>query len=340
MGEHVVVLSRAGSASIPPDLTRQVRGRARVDFVVRQTAPDPHDAADLLRDATVLATTNLTLPRLDDELLDRLPRLRVIVLYATGYEHVDLELLARHGVTLSVLPAYATGAVAEHALAMLLTLAARTHLANDKARGLVARDTSLRGVELGGRTLGVVGVGRIGFHLSRIATGIGMTVLGSDPDPSARAAAREVGLEMTTTDDLLERSSAVALCASTDRRRPVLLDADRLHLLPPGAFVVNVGRPGLVDTDAAVALLRSRHLRGYAVDDVVLDPVDHADLLAEGRVLQTSHSAWWRDEVLARGAEQFGLAVLAAVEGTPVDVAAVRPTHPTVTRQPAREQVA
>lgn len=320
MGEQVVVLSRAGVGSLPARHAAQIEAHADLEFVVRQEAPGPDEAARLLHAATVLATTNVTLPRLDDDLLRRLPRLHSVVLYATGYEHVDLAALERHGVALSVLPAYATPAVAEHALGMLLSLATRTHLANDKSRGLVPSDTSLRGVELGGRTLGVIGVGRIGFHLARITTGLGMTVIGSDPDPVARAAAEEVGIEMTTTDDLVERAEAVAVCASTDPDRPVILDEARVRRCRAGAFLVNVGRPGLVDTDAVVGAVRHQHLRGYAVDDVVLDGDAHADLLTEGRIVQTSHSAWWRDEVLHRGAEHFGRAVLAALTGRPLDV--------------------
>ena len=320
MEERVVVLSRAGVGSLPHEHLARVEAQAHVDFVVRQEAPSADEAARLLRDATVLATTNVTLPHLDNALLARLPRLRSVVLYATGYEHVDLAALARHGVTLSVLPAYATPAVAEHALALLLTLATRTHLANDKARGRVAADTSLRGVELGGRTLGIIGVGRIGLHLARIASGIGMRVIGSDIDPAARGVAEEVGIEMMSTDDLLERASAVALCASTDPRHPLVLDARRVQLLQHGAFLVNIGRPVLVDTAEVVDAVRARRLRGYAVDDVVLDHEAHADLLAEGRILQTSHSAWWRDEVLRRGADHFGAALLAAVRGRPRDV--------------------
>ncbi len=320
MEHRVVVLSRAGVGSLPAEHLARIEALAEVEFVVRREAPDAEESARLLREATVLATTNVTLPRLDDALLERLPRLRSVVLYATGYEHVDLAALARHGVRLSVLPAYATPAVAEHALAMLLALATRTHLANDKSRGMVPPETSLRGIELGGRTLGVIGVGRIGFHLAGIATGLGMRVIGSDIDPAARRRGEEVGIEMTTTEDLLDQADAVALCASTDPRHPMILDAPRVGMLRRGSFLVNVGRPGLADTDAIVEAIRDHRVRGYAVDDVVLDPTAHADLLEEGRVLQTSHSAWWRDDVLRRGADHFGGALLAAVRGRPVDV--------------------
>ncbi|KRE35072.1 hypothetical protein ASG73_17175 [Janibacter sp. Soil728] len=314
MKDRVVVLSRAGERSIPGEHIERIRERADTVFVVRREAPTPAEAVELLRGATVLATTNVTLPLLDDALLARLPRLRSIVLYATGYEHVDVDLLERHGVLLQTLPTYATTAVAEHALALMLSLATRAHLANDKARGQAHPRTSLRGVELGGRTLGIIGVGRIGTHLARIGGGLGMRVLGSDTDRCAAAAAAERGMEMASTDEVIARADVVALCASTDRHEPMIIDAERVRALDEGAFLVNIGRPGLVDTHAVVDALRAGRLRGYAVDDIVLDPVAHSDLISEGRVLQTAHSAWWRDEVLERGADLFGLAVLESLD--------------------------
>lgn len=316
--EDVVVLSRAGTRSVPAALTAQIREHVRLGFVTRKDAPDGREAVDLLRTATILATTKVTLPRLDADLLRACPRLRRVVLYATGYEHIDLDLLDDHGVSLSVLPEYATTAVAEHALALLLGLAARTHLANDRSRDLVPAATSLRGIELSGRTLGIIGVGRIGTRLAGLADGIGMRVIGSDPDPGARVAAQERGMIMTHTAELLERADAVALCCSTDPQQPLVVGAPELQRMRPGGLLVNIGRPGLVDDGAVGRAIRSGHLRGYGVDDTVLDP--GCDLVTEGRVLQTGHSAWWRDEVLERGAEQFGRAVLAAVRGTPVDV--------------------
>jgi phosphoglycerate dehydrogenase-like enzyme len=86
-----------------------------------------------------------------------------------------------------------------------------------------------------------------------------------------------------------------------------------------GAFLVNVSRATLVDVAAATTAVRDGRLRGYAVDDVVLDPRVDGDLLAEGRVVQTGHSAWWRDEVLERGRRMWAQHLLAAIEGRPLD---------------------
>ncbi|MGE9808387.1 MULTISPECIES: 2-hydroxyacid dehydrogenase [unclassified Janibacter] len=308
-------MSRAGRDTVPADHRRRLEERgASVHYETRTQAPDLEEAARLLEDVEVLGTTNVTLPHLGPALLARCPRLRSLVLYATGLDHLDHEALRAHGVTVSSLPAYATRAVAEHALAMTLSMGARVHLAHDRSRGLAAPDTSLRGIELGGRTMGIIGMGRIGTALAGLATGIGMRVVGTDIDPRAVAAATRAGHAMVPPEDLHAASDIVAVCASTTAGAPPVIDAAALAALRPQALLVNVGRPVLVDTAAVTGAIRTGHLRGYAVDDVVLDPALDGDLLSEGRVLQTGHSAWWRDEVLARGADMFGEALVEAVE--------------------------
>ena len=316
---QVVVLSRQGEGSLDPVDAALLAECADVAYHPRRHPPDHDEAVRLLRGAHVLAATNRCLPRVDVELLDALPGLRAVVLYATGYDHLDVALLARRGVGLSVLPEYATTAVAEHAVGMLFALAQRVHLANDRSRGLVHPDTSLRGVELAGRTLGVLGVGRIGSRVAELGRALGMRVLGSDVDPRAVAAAQAAGVVMTGLDALLDRSDAVLVCASHRFGAPPLLGAAELHRLRPGTMLVNVSRAALVETAAVVASVRAGCLRGYAVDDVVLDPDVDGDLLREGRVLQTGHSAWWRDEVLERGRRMWGQHVLAAVHDEPLD---------------------
>ncbi|MFI6575349.1 2-hydroxyacid dehydrogenase [Nocardiopsis sp. NPDC050513] len=316
---RLVVLSRRGEDALLPEHWTEIRQFAHTTAVRTDTAPDPDAAARLLADADLLGATNLCLPRIDADLLDALPRLRGIVLYATGYDHLDVRLLRSRGVGLSVLPDYATTAVAEHCLAMLLSLATRLHLANDRSRDRVGPGVSLRGVELAGRTLGIVGVGRIGGAVARRARALGMDVIGTDPDPGAVSRARADGFSMVEPERLLDHAHAVAVCANHSHGAAPLLGRAELAGMRPGALLVNVARSALVDTEAAVEYVRSGRLRGYAVDDTVLDPDRHTDVLAEGRVLQTGHSAWWRDETLDRGARMWGERLLAAVRGRPGD---------------------
>ncbi len=282
-------------------------------------APDRTRAIALLRDADIIGATNLCLPVIDAALLDELPQLRGIVLYATGYDHIDVSLLRERGVGLSVLPDYATVAVAEHCIAMLMALATRLHLAHDRSRGLAPAVTSLRGLELTGRTLGIIGVGRIGRRVARLADALGMRVVGTDIDKLAVLRASASGVPMGELDWLLAQSDAVAVCASHKFGAPPIMGESQIAQLAPGALLVNVARPALVSTAAVMTALRAGLLRGYAVDDVVVDPDAADDLLRTGRLLQTGHSAWWRDEVLERGAGMWGERLVAAVRGEPLD---------------------
>lgn len=322
----VVVISRAGQDSLPPPAVKALQLGYDVRFIQRAQAPSRAEAELLLGGARVLASTNVTLPVLDDDLLDRLPRLEHIVLYATGYDHLDIDALAARGITVTTLPEYATNAVAEHALALLFACATRLPLAHDRARGTAPAEVSLRGVEITKRTLAIIGLGRIGRRLAQLAGGLGIRVVGVDIDPRACERAAAAGVIVLSLENALAAADLVAVCASTIPGLTPILGPAELARLDPSTFVANVGRPVLIDTDAIRQALLRRRLRGYAVDEVVFDPEDPIDalLLAELRVLQTAHSAWWRDEVLARGSAMFAAAIQAAADGSPVNVVAPR----------------
>ena len=311
----LVVLSRRGRSSIAAADWDELERRATVRVVQRNAAPSHDEAVELLSGADLLGSTNPCLPRFDAALLDALPDLRAIVLYATGHDHIDSPLLARRNVGLSVLPDYATVAVAEHALALLLALATRLHLAHDRCRGAAAPGASLRGIELSDRTIGVIGHGRIGSRVARMCAALGSTIVVCDVEPEAVAAATATGFATADLARVLERSDAVVVCASHEHGAPPIIGKRELDVLRPGSLLVNVSRSALVDTDATLAAIRAGRVRGYAVDDIVVDPHSDGDLLEEGRVLQTGHSAWWRDEVLQRGARMWSENLLAAVNG-------------------------
>ncbi|MBW3605795.1 MAG: hypothetical protein KY460_12985 [Actinobacteria bacterium] len=315
----VVVLSRQGARTLAWDDVVRLERVADVRYHQLQHGPSAAEAAALLDGAEILATTNACMPTLDAALLDALPALRTVVLYATGYDHIDVDLLAARGIGLTVLPDYATNAVAEHAMAMLLSMATRLHLAHGRSRGAAPAAASLRGIELAGRTMGVLGVGRIGTRVAKLGAAFGMRVIGYDHSISATDTARNEGIAMTTRERLLAEADAVMVCASHSYDAPAVIGLDELDQMRCDAFVINVARAALVDTAAVTAAIRAGAVRGYAVDDVVLDPTIDGDLLAEGRVLQTAHSAWWRDEVLDRGRRMWAHHLLAVIEGRPLD---------------------
>lgn len=313
---NVVTVSVRGRATMPESAARRLENVAHVTYAARSCALTQAEAVALFAEADVVALTPKVAPPVDERLLAALPRLRGLALYATGYDFLDVELLRRYGVVLTHLPDYSTVSVAEHALGLLLSLSRRIHLGHDRSRGLVPPTTSLRGCELAERTVGVIGLGRIGRRFGRLARGVGMRVVATDPRPQRD----EPEVEFLPLSDLLRVADAVCvMCPASDRGTP-LLGADELAEMRTGTVLVNVSRSSLVDTRAAADGVRSGRLRGYAVDDVVCDPEADADLLTEGRVIQTGHSAWWSDEVLERGGAMWGESIRRLALGHPADV--------------------
>lgn len=202
---------------------------------------------------------------LDAAVLERLHALgvRAILLRCAGFNNVDLAALARLGMFAARVPAYSPEAVAEHALAMILTLNRHTHRAFNRVReGNFALD-GLLGFTLHGKTAGIVGTGKIGLATARILRGFGCRVLGHDPFPSA--AFEELG-SMVPLDDLLAQSDIVSLhCPLTEATRHLVGHAT-LGRMKEGAMLVNTSRGALVDTAAVIEALKSRRLGALAID--------------------------------------------------------------------------
>jgi D-lactate dehydrogenase len=248
---------------------------------------------------------------LDAAVLERLHALgvRAVLLRCAGFNNVDLAALARVGMFAARVPAYSPEAVAEHALAMILTLNRHTHRAYARVReGNFALD-GLLGFTLHGKTAGIVGTGKIGLATARILQGFGCRVLGYDPYPSPAFAA--LG-SMVPLDDLLAEADIVSLHCPLTEATHHLINASTLARMKPGAMLVNTSRGALVDTQAVIAALKSRHLGALAIDvyeqESALFFRDHSsDIIADdvfGRlttfpnVLVTGHQGFFTIEAL------------------------------------------
>lgn len=188
---------------------------------------------------------------------------RALLLRCAGFNNVDLQTAAGYGMFAARVPAYSPEAVAEHALAMIQTLNRHTHRAWARVReGNFALD-GLLGMTLHGKTVGIVGTGKIGMATARILKGFGCRVLGHDPYPSPAFA--PLGT-MVPLARLLAEADIVSLhCPLTTETRH-LIDASTLAAMKPGAMLVNTSRGGLIDTAAVIAALKSRQLGALAID--------------------------------------------------------------------------
>lgn len=296
--QAVVITARGRSTFAEAQATRLERV-ADVRFL---TAPGPlsHDAlVEMLAGADICGLTPRSVPAIDGTWLSRLPRLKGIAVFATGVDYIDVDWLRERGVALSHLPEYSADSVAEHALGMMLTMSRRIHLSQDRVRGRVPAGTSVLGFELRGKTLGIVGLGRIGARVAELAAAFGMRVLACDPRERRSGGVRMVGL-----DELLASSDIVSLHMPAQWQGPAVFGEAELARMKTGATLINVSRCALVDPYAVVHAIEEGRLRGYAVDDLfpLADKDERAARqIAEGRLLQTGHTAWYSVEVLERG---------------------------------------
>jgi D-lactate dehydrogenase len=245
--------------------------------------------------------------------LRRLSELGVgaVALRCAGFNNVDLKAAAELGLPVFRVPAYSPHAVAEHAVALLLTLNRKTHRAYNRVREGNFSLVGLVGSDLYGQTAGVVGLGKIGRCCATILRGLGMRVLGHDVAPDVAFAARE-GIELCELDELLTRSDVVSLHAPLLPATHHLIDAARLARMKEGVILINTSRGGLIDSKALIDALKSGKVGGAGLDvyeeesDYFFE--DHSgqiigdDLLARlmtfHQVLITSHQAFLTTQAL------------------------------------------
>ncbi len=214
---------------------------------------------------------------------------KLLALRSAGYNHVDLSAAEQHGLTVVRVPAYSPYAVAEHAVALMLTLNRKTHRAYARVREGNFELDGLLGFDIHGLTVGVVGTGKIGIEVARIMHGFGCRLLGYDPYPNPEAG--HFGLDYVTLDDLFARSDIISLHTPLTPETYHLINADTIARMKPGVMLINTSRGALVDAAAAIEGLKEGRI-GYLGLDVY---EEEADLFFEDlsdRIIQ--------DDVFAR----------------------------------------
>jgi D-lactate dehydrogenase len=251
--------------------------------------------------------------RLDRDCLAMLASfgIRHIALRCAGFNNVDLAAARELGLAVTRVPAYSPHAVAEHTVALVLTLNRKIHRAYNRVREQNFSLAGLVGFDLHGKTCGIVGTGRIGRVTAEIFRGFGMRVVAHDPYPQADWAA-EQGVAYLPLPELLDASDIVSLHLPLSQETHHLIDAASLRHMRQGAMLVNTSRGKLIDTASVIAALKSGHLGGLAIDvyeeeegvffedlsGQVLQDDDLARLLTFPNVLVTAHQAFLTREAL------------------------------------------
>ncbi len=251
---------------------------------------------------------------IDRPCLEALERggVRLVALRCAGFNQVDLRAAAEIGIRIVRVPAYSPHAVAEHTVALLLSMNRKIHRAYNRVREHNFSLSGLVGFDLHGRVAGIVGTGKIGRLTASILRGFGMKVLVYDLYPDEEWA-RETGCLYVPLEELFATADVVSLHTPLTPETHYLVDGDALAMMKDGAYLVNTSRGGLVDTTALIGALKSHKLGGVALDvyeieegvffedlshDVLQDD-DLARLVSFPNVLITSHQGFLTEEALS-----------------------------------------
>jgi D-3-phosphoglycerate dehydrogenase len=257
--------------------------------------------AELIRriaDADVVVTLRAH-SRYSERVLAACPRLRFISVWGTGIDNVDADACARHNVGVTNTPGSNANAVAEHTLALMLAVGRRIPTLDRELRE--GKWTRGFGVQLEGKTLGLVGLGAIALRVASLAAPFGMKLLvstwGADNGRAAAFGARHVPVET-----LLAESDFVSLHLRLTAETERYISRDRLALMKPSAFLINTARAGLVDRDAMIDALRTGRIAGAGLDVFHEEPLPADDVLIElSNVVVTPHNGGMTREAVEAG---------------------------------------
>lgn len=255
----------------------------------------------------------------------------MVAMRCAGFNAVDLDAARELGITVTRVPAYSPSAVAEHAVALLLTLVRRTHRAYNRIRDHNFSLNGFVGFDLAGKTAGVIGCGKIGRKMAQILRGFEMRVLAFDPmmDPKW---AEEQGIENVDLEALWAASDVISLHTPLLPSTEYLIRAETIAQMKPGVVIINTSRGKLVNTEDLIAGLRSGRIGGVGLDvyeeedqyfysdhsERIMDDETLAYLLTFPNALVTSHQAFLTREALTQIASVTIENIVAAHAGTPL----------------------
>ncbi|MEX2670623.1 MAG: 2-hydroxyacid dehydrogenase [Phycisphaeraceae bacterium] len=250
---------------------------------------------------------------------------KVVALRCAGFNNVDLDTAKRLGIAVVRVPAYSPFAVAEHTVGLILALNRKIHRAFNRVREGNFEINSLIGFDLHGKTIGVMGTGRIGAVFAKIMLGFGCRILAHDPQPNPEL--EQLGVRYVSWDELCAESRIISMHCPLTPQTHHIVSHDAIDRMPDGVMLINTSRGALVDSRALIAALKSGKLGSVALDvyeeeadvffedlsDRVLQDDVLARLLSFPNVLITSHQAFFTEEAMQQIAETT-LANLTACE--------------------------
>lgn len=266
------------------------------------TAGTQQELIERMRDAEIVLCNRA---RIGAAEMDAAPRLRMIAVFATGYDKIDIAAARERGIAVCNVPGYSTEAVAQHTFALMLALVDRiTEAASTPIGESALSRLPLPRFCLGGRTLGIIGLGAIGRRVARLASAFGMRVYAAEHLGTVGGAVESLtppvgtaeiggGISRLPLPQLLAESDIVSLhCPLTEQSRHII-NADAVERMKDGAMLINTARGALVDETALAAALRSGKLAGAAADVTEIEPTPaDCPLRTAPNCILTPHVAW------------------------------------------------
>lgn len=277
----------------------------------------------------------------NDEVMNKLPNLKMIATRSTGYDHIDLEAAKKYDITVANVPAYGENTVAEFTFALLLSLSRKIFDSYHRIReeGSFKLD-GLMGFDLKGKMLGVVGTGRIGTRVIKIAKGFDMKVIANDTFPKKNLE-EELGFEYASLEEVLKASNVISLHVPYNKETHHLINKDNIGLIKKGAYLINTARGGVVETEALINALKSGNLAGAGLDVLEEEGVikDELSFLIQDRpeehnlktilanhvlidmpnVIVTPHNAFNTSDALQRVFDTTLENIISFVKGEPIN---------------------
>lgn len=203
--------------------------------------------------------------KVDKKIIDKLPKLKFIATMSTGFNHIDLETCQKKGIKISNVPYYGENTVAEHTFALILNFTRKLSQSTARTRQGDFSLKNLRGFDLKGKTIGIIGLGHIGWQVARIANGFGMKILAYDIKKNLKKA-KKLKVKYVGFDDLLGNSDIITLHAPYNQSTHHLIDKKNIKKIKKGAYLINTARGGLIETESLILALEKGILAGAGLD--------------------------------------------------------------------------
>jgi D-3-phosphoglycerate dehydrogenase len=267
---------------------------------------------EAVADADALLVRSAT--KVDAEVLGAGTKLKVVARAGVGLDNVEVPAATERGVMVVNAPTSNIVSAAEHAVALLLAVARRVAAADASLRGGEWKRSAYTGVELHGKTVGVVGLGKIGQLFAARLAAFGTTLIAYDPYVSAARAA-QLGIELVSLDELLERADVISIHLPKTPETKGLIGTAQLARVKPGVLIVNAARGGLIDEDALAEALRAGRVGGAGIDVFVTEPCTSSPLFELPNVVVTPHLGASTAEAQDRAGTDVAHSVLHALRG-------------------------